>query len=81
MAQIPSAEKNYSVEVADTLSQETRIESGVPQGSVIWLFLFLLFVNDLPSAINVAMLLFVDDVKMVSPRSQSGLLRGSLYIG
>ncbi len=81
MEQIPSDENNYREELADTLSQETRIKSGVPQGSVIGPFLFLLFVNDLPSAINVAMLLFAEDVKMVSPRSQSDLLRGSLYIG
>ncbi len=39
--------------------------------------LFLVFVNDLPSVINVTTLLFVDDVKVVSPRSQSGRLQGS----
>ncbi len=32
-----------------------------------------------PSVINVLTLLLVDDVKMVSPRSQSGLLQSSLY--
>ncbi len=61
------------VQVADALSQETMIESGVPQASVIGPLLFLLFVNDLTA------LLFADDVKMVSPRSQSDLLQGSFY--
>ncbi len=65
--------------MAGALSQETSIRSGVPQGSVIGPLLFLLFVNDLPSVINVTTLLFADDVKMVSPRSQSDLLQGSLY--
>ncbi len=48
-------------------------KSGVLQGSVIGPLLFLLFVNDLSSAE-----IFADDVKMVSPRSQSDLLQSSL---
>ncbi len=65
--------RSYRVQVADVLSQETRIKSGVPQESVIGPLLFLLFVNDLPSFINVIMLLFANDVKMFSPRSHSDL--------
>ncbi len=41
--------RNYRVQVADALSQETRIKSGAPQGSMIGPLPFLLFVNDLPS--------------------------------
>ncbi len=37
-----------------------------------------LFVNDLPSIINVKTLLFADDVTTVSPHSQSDLLKDSL---
>ncbi len=48
------------LQMADALSQETRIKSGAPQGSVIGPLLF--------SFINVTTLLFADDVKMVSPR-------------
>ncbi len=57
--------RTYREQVADVLSQETRIKGGAPQGSVIGPLLFLLFVNDLPSVINVTTLLFTDDVKMV----------------
>ncbi len=39
----------------------------------------MLFINDLPSVINMTTLLFADDVKTVSPRSQSDLLHGFLY--
>ncbi len=45
------------------MSQETRIKSGVPQGSVIGPLLFLLFVNHLPNVIDVTTLPFADDVK------------------
>ncbi len=41
--------------------------------------LSLLFVNDLPSVINVITLLFADDGMMVAPRSQSDLLLSTLY--
>ncbi len=67
--------------MADALSQETRIKSGAPQGPVIEPLLFLLFVNDLPSVINVTTLIFADDVKTVSPHSQGDLLQDSFYNG
>ncbi len=57
--------------MADVLSQETRIKSGV--------LLFVLFVDDLPRVITLTTLLFAYDVKMVSPHSQSELLQGSLF--
>ncbi len=69
MDQTLYARRTYRVQVADALAQETRIKSGVPQGSVIGPLLFLLIVNDLPSVINVTTLFFADDVEIISPRS------------
>ncbi len=61
--------RTYGIQAADALSQETRIKSGIPQGSVNEPLPFFLFVSDLPSIINVLTLLFADDAKTVSPRS------------
>ncbi len=51
--------RTYNVQVADALSQETRVKSGV------------LIVNDLLSIVNVKTLLFADNLNIGSPRSQS----------
>ncbi len=45
------------------------MHSGVPQGSVIGPLLLLLFVNDLPDALEAMTLLFAVDVRMVARRT------------
>ncbi len=42
-------------------------------------FYFLLYINDLPTALGDSAFLFADDVKMVFPRSQSSHLLSSLF--
>ncbi len=42
--------------------------NGVPQGSVLGPKLFLIFVNELPDVLSSNVLLFADDVKLISAR-------------
>ena len=55
------------VQVNEALSEPTPMLSGVPQGSVLGPQLFLLYINDLPSALGLNCLLFADDVKIWAP--------------
>ncbi len=68
------------VHVGGEHSGAIPMHSGVPQGSLIGPLLFLLFVNELPNVLETMTLLFVDDVKMVTRRSQSMNLDHSLTV-
>ena len=42
-------------------SQETSVDSGVPQGTVLGLIMFLCHINDLPDYVSSSVRLFADD--------------------
>ena len=44
-----------------THSNSTQVTSGVPQGSVLGLKLFLVYINDMPEGIDSSLRLFADD--------------------
>ena len=59
--------RKQRVSINGSLSDESAVVSGVPQGSVLGPLLFLIYVNDIPGAICSSSLLFADDTKLYWP--------------
>ena len=52
------------VVVCGTFSSWTHVRSGVPQGTILWPILFLIYVNDTSSYISSSIKMFADDTKV-----------------
>ena len=63
--------RNQFVTFSNTSSSTKPINNGVPQGSILGPLLFLIYINDLPNAINSTPRLFADDTCLI--RRQSSL--------
>ena len=51
--------------VKDEKSEWMEVKSGVPQGSVLAVIMFLIYVNDMTEGINSYISLFGDDQKLI----------------
>ena len=64
--------------VEGATSSKRTLEEGLPQGSALSCTLFLIFINDLPSLLNVQKALFADDLVIWTTEKYSILARGKL---
>ena len=57
--------RNQRVRVNGALSAEALVLSGISQGSVLGLILFIIYINDLPDVVDSETYLFADDTKIL----------------
>ena len=78
-------DRRQRVTILGATSSEKPVSSGVPQGSILGPILFLLYVNDLPDAVqNSSVACFADDTKIfrcVNSISDVALLQSDLTVG
>ena len=64
----------FSVHVEKSISDKALISCGVPQGSILGPFLFLLDVNDMVQAVNCDLLLYADDTGLISQHKDINII-------
>ena len=72
-------DRTQRVRINTEISTDKRINSGVPQGSVLGPLLFLLYLKDLPTVIfSSQVLLFADDLKLIDSGQELNKLLSDL---
>ncbi len=68
----------YPTTLLQSKRQRIAIANGVPQGSVVGVIHFVIYVNDLTDNLTIDHLLYADDVKLIVPWKQADALQSSL---
>ena len=65
------------VDIKGTLSDQGEVTCGIPQGSILGLLSFLIYVNSMESVVNCDLLLYVDDSALLIRGNTSLILNKS----
>ena len=57
--------RKFTVNLENSFSEVSSISCGVPQGSILGLLLFLIYVNDMLLAVKCDLLLYTDDTSSI----------------
>ena len=57
--------RKFKVHIKNTFSEPGNLLCGVPQGSILGPLLFLLYINDMPQAVDCELLLYADDTCLI----------------
>jgi len=71
-------DREHRVVLLGSYSEWIKVKSGIPQGSVLWPLLFLIYINDTDDSVCPKLLIFVDDTKafnIVSTKNDIDRLR------
>ena len=68
----------FLVNIDNIFSDPSKLSSGVPQGSILGPLLFLLYVNDMPQAVQSDLFLYADDTCLVYSNKSASVVRGML---
>ena len=59
------SDRKFKVHIKNTFSEPGNLLCGVPQGSILGPLLFLLYINDMPQAVDCELLLYADDTCLI----------------
>ena len=61
--------REQTVEISGVFSENKTVTCGMPQGSILGLLLFLIYVNEMKAAIKFKLLSYADDSALLAPSS------------
>lgn len=72
--------RSFRVFIGNTCSQPRTIPAGVPQGSILGPFLFILYVHDIPKQPHTSLACFADDTASLTSSSDEDLIISRLQL-
>lgn len=61
--------RSFTIKVKDTISRSCSVKAGVPQGSILGPFLYVLYTADMPTHVKTQTFTFADDTAIISTHS------------